>query len=354
MDKVLVKEFELRRICKDILAAAGVEALTAEIVTDVMLYANMRGVESHGVQWLPIYTKRLAAGGVAAKAQVTVELDRKATCLVNAHNGFGQVAAAKAVSVAMEKAREYGIAAVGVAHSNHIGAVGYYTLQAAKAGFISIVCGNTTPLMPPWGGKELRLGSNPLSIGIPRDDHYPVIIDMATSAGARGKLFVAEKEGKKIPWGWALDSKGEPTDDPGKAIKGFLLPMAGPKGYGLSLAIDILGGILTGSLFGKNIASLFSKPSVPQNVGHFVIVINIENFIDKSYYNLQLEQLIQGLKEVQTLPGIDKIYLPGELEYLQYLESREKGLAVSRKTLGEVEALAEQQGLAPETYALRV
>ena len=354
MDKILVKELELRKFCTDILVTAGVEPCAAKTVIDVMLYANMRGVESHGIQWLPIYIKRLGAGGVDAKVQATVESDHKATCIVNANNGFGQVAAEKAVKVAIDKAREYGIAAVGVAHSNHIGAVGYYTLKAAEAGFVGIVCGNTTPLMPPWGGKELRLGSNPLSIGLPLANQYPIIIDMATSAGARGKIFIADKEGKKIPWGWALDGDGNPTDDPQEALKGFLLPMAGPKGYGLSLAIDVLGGILTGSLFGKNISSLFNKPEVPQNVGHFVIVINIENFIERSYYNRQMEQLIQGLREVETLPAVDKIYLPGEIEYLQYIESKKKGISVNKKTLEEVEALARHQGLNPASYSLRI
>jgi len=352
MDKVRVSESGLQKFCEAILVAAGVEPGAAKTVTDVMLYADMRGVESHGIQWLPIYTKRLVAGGVAAGAQASVESDNKATCIVSANDGFGQVAAKKAVEVAIDKAREYGIAAVGVAHSNHIGAAGYYTLKAAEAGFISIVCCNTTPLMPPWGGKELRLGSNPLSIGIPVGDHYPMIIDMATSAGARGKIFIADKKGEKIPWGWALDSDGQPTDDPKEAIKGFLLPMAGPKGYGLSLAIDVLGGVLTGSLFGKQIPPLFGKPEVPQNVGHFVIVINIEHFIEKSYYNHQIEQLIQGIKEVEPLPAVDRIYLPGEIEYLQYMESKEKGVPVGRKTLDEVEALAGQLGLSPANYLL--
>ncbi|MDR3577198.1 MAG: Ldh family oxidoreductase [Anaerolineaceae bacterium] len=354
MEKVRVLESGLRNLCEDIFAKAGVECAAAKTVTDVMLYADMRGVESHGVQWIPIYTKRLIAGGIAVEAVPTIDTDSKATCIVNANNGFGQVAADKAISVAIDKARDYGIAGVGVAHSNHIGAAGYYTRKAAQAGFISIVCGNTTPLMPPWGGKELRLGSNPLSIGIPVGDNYPMIIDMATSAGARGKLFIAEKKGEKIPWGWALDSEGRPTDNPTEAIKGFLLPMAGPKGYGLSLAIDVLGGVLTGSLFGKHIPPLFGKPEVPQNVGHFVIAVNIEHFIDKAYYNQQMEKLIEGIKEVDRLPSVDKIYLPGEIEYLQYLENKEKGIPLAPKTLAEIEAAAEQLGLNHAGYALRI
>ncbi|MDR3561038.1 MAG: Ldh family oxidoreductase [Negativicutes bacterium] len=353
MDQVRINKKGLQKFCEAILVQAGVEAGAAKTVTEVMLYADMRGVESHGIQWLPIYTKRLVAGGVAAGVQPTLETDNKAAGVVSANNGFGQVAAQKAVEVAMAKAREYGVAAVGVSHSNHIGAAGYYTLQAAEAGFISIVCGNTTPLMPPWGGKELRLGSNPLSIGIPVGDQYPIIIDMATSAGARGKIFIAEKKGEKIPWGWALDSEGQPTDDPQKAIKGFLLPMAGPKGYGLSLAIDVLGGVMTGSLFGKHIPPLFGKPEVPQDVGHFIIIINIEHFIGREFYNRQIAALIEGIKEVDTLPSVDKIYLPGEIEYLKYLESEKLGVPVEQKTLNEVEALGRQLGLNPADYSLQ-
>jgi len=354
MNEVRVNELGLKRLCEEILVKASVERAAAKTVADVMLYADMRGVESHGIQWLPIYTKRLTAGGVAARAQATVEADNKATCIVNANNGFGQVAAAKAIEMAIDKAREYGVGAVGVAHSNHMGALGYYALKAAEAGFISIICGNTTPLMAPWGGKGLRLGSNPLCIGIPAGVQYPIIIDMATSASARGKLFIAEKKGKKIPLGWALDSDGQPTDDPQKALKGFLLPMAGPKGYGLALAIDIFGGILTGSLFGKHISSLFGNTDIPQNVGHFVVAINVEHFIDRLRYNSQIELLIEGLREVEPLPSVDKIYLPGEIEYLKYLESKEMGVTVAKKSLSEVEALGRQLEIDPGAYSLYI
>jgi LDH2 family malate/lactate/ureidoglycolate dehydrogenase len=354
MDDVRINELGLKRFCEEILVKGGVERTAAKTVADVMLYADMRGIESHGIQWLPIYMKRLTAGGVAVRSHATVEADNKATCIVNANNGFGQVAAVKAIEMALDKAREYGVGAVGVAHSNHMGALGYYALKAAEAGFISIICGNTTPLMPPWGGKELRLGTNPLCIGVPAGEHYPIIIDMATSASARGKLFIAEKKGEKIPLGWALDSDGQPTDDPQKAIKGFLLPMAGPKGYGLAMAIDVLCGVLTGSLFGKHITSLFGNTDVPQNVGHFVVAINVEHFIDRQYYNSQIELLIEGLREVKPLPSVDKIFLPGEIEYLKYLENKEKGAAVGKKSLNEVEMLGRQLGLDPSEYSLYI
>lgn len=348
--EVRIKVDELRKFCEQILICAGVQEKNAAAVVDVLLYGDMRGIQSHGVRWLNIYTKRIKEGGIRPNDEPQLDKDSKAACLVNGEGGFGQVAMMKALEIAFEKTKEFGVGAVGVRNSNHFGATGYYALKVAEAGLIGIICSNATPLMAPLGGMEAILGTNPFAIGVPAGEHPPIVVDMATSAGARGKIFVAEKKGEQIPTGWALDIHGDPTQDPTEALRGVLLPFAGPKGYGLSLIVEVLGGVLTGSLIAKEIPQLYGKPEQPQDIGHFIILMDIEKFMGLDLFTNRIGSLIKDIKESKKATDVNEIFLPGEIEHNKYLQTCREGIIMAQEIFNDLQELGNEFGIHPQDY----
>ena len=210
-----------------------------------LIFANLRGVDSHGVIRMKIYAERLRAGGFKPRARPKLISDRASSALIDARHGVGQVAAAAAMKLAIAKAAKSGAAVVSVRNSNHFGASAFYAMRALDHGMIGFACTNAGPTMAPTGGREGRLGNNAMAIAVPAGKFPPIVLDMATGAAAWGKIFVAQQEKRKIPATWATDRHGVPTDDPDVAADGGLIqPFGGYKGYGLSLVIDILTGVL--------------------------------------------------------------------------------------------------------------
>jgi LDH2 family malate/lactate/ureidoglycolate dehydrogenase len=242
-------------------------------------------------------------------------------------------------------AREHGIAAVGVKNSNHFGIGAYYAMMGLKDDMIAVVCTNTSPLMAPFGGKEAFLGTNPIAIAIPAGDQYPVVLDMATSLVPRGKIEVAARKGEKIPVGWAIDADGRPTQDPAEALKGTLLPMGGPKGYGLALMVDILAGILTEAAFGDNIGSLFGDMDKPQNVGHFMLAIDPSGFRSLDRFKTTMDNLIVSIKNSAPAEGVKELFLPGEIEYLKTKERSENGFTLNPVVVTNLLKLGKEIGI---------
>lgn len=311
--QVFLSKAEIKEMVIDLLTAVGVPHEDADITAEVMADTDAKGIETHGIRWLDVYLKRIQAGGVKPLAKLDVIKDKGSLLILDANHGLGQVAMNKAIELGTQKAQEQGCAVVAVRNSNHFGATGYYAEMAAKKGFVAFVCSNSTPLMAPWGGLDPCIGTNPLAYGFPTRG-YPVVLDMATTAYARGKVFVAARKGHSLPEGVALNKEGHPTTDPNEALEGLMLPAAGPKGFGLSLVIDFLAGIMAGANFGTNMGKIFGDFDKPQDIGHYAYFLNIEDFIPLEEYYEKVEADIAKMKDSRLVPGTSKIYMPGEIE----------------------------------------
>jgi LDH2 family malate/lactate/ureidoglycolate dehydrogenase len=328
-----------------LLEKVNVSQEDAKIVADVMVETNLRGIESHGVRWLDIYLKRIMAGCVKPVTNLTTIREKAAYLLLDAEGGLGQVAMSRGIQIGIEKAKDAGLCIVAVRNSNHFGAAGYYGELATKANLAAMVMTNGTPLMAPWGGITPCIGTNPISFAFPsRRD--PVILDMATSAIARGKVFVAAQKGYPLPDGVAINKNGLPTTDAKEALEGILLPFGGPKGYGMSLVIDIMAGIMTGSNHGKAITSLYGDMEHPQNIGHYALVINIADFLDLEDYFNEVEKSRNELKGSELAQDFTEIFLPGEIEANTYRRQIAEGIALPAATWNMLQGLVKKYNIA--------
>jgi len=326
-----IKADDLKNLTADLLEKVKVPREQALQMADVMVNADLKGVETHGVRWLDIYLKRIMSGCVNPVTKLEVVKEKAGMLLLDANNGLGQVAFAKGMELGIAKAKEAGICSVAIRNSNHCGALGYYSELATKANMAAIVMTNGTPLMAPWGGTTPCIGTNPISFAVPTAGE-PVILDMATTSIARGKVFVAAQKGYQLPDGVALNKQGEPTTDPKEALEGLLLPVGGPKGYGLSLIIDIMAGIMTGSNHGKNITSLYGDLEHAQQIGHYAVVINIEDYMDLDDFFAGMQQSRTELKSSELAAGCKEIFLPGEIEANAYRQRAETGVILPVST----------------------
>jgi LDH2 family malate/lactate/ureidoglycolate dehydrogenase len=268
----------LRSFCEEVLVAAGVPEKDALIVAASLVDADLAGMKSHGVTRLNDYLLRMEQGLMTPTTKLDVVRETPSTALLDANDGWGQVASDRAVELVVEKAREVGSAWVGVRNSNHNGTAAYWTMMIAREGMVGICSMNTSPVMAAHGSKRPTLGTNPLSIAVPSSSGRPVVLDMATSNQARGKIILAAKNNDPIPEGWAITSEGLPTTDAKEALKGSVLPLGGPKGSGLAIMLDILTGVLTGAEFGAKMPRMYDDPQ-PQRVGHMFSAISVEAFM---------------------------------------------------------------------------
>ncbi len=334
----------LRQFVIQVLVKAGVPIADGEIVADNLLKADLWGVGTHGISRFPRYLMRIKDGSINSRPAITINKLWPALLAVDGDNGLGSVVAVKAMEAAIKAADSFGLCAVGVRGSNHFGTAGFYCDLAAKRNYLAIVFTNALSAIPPWGGKEAYLGTNPIAIGFPRLAKNPVIIDLATSIVARGKIITAAKQGLSIPEGWALDKEGRPTTNAEEALLGMILPMAGPKGYALALAVDHLSGVLTGAAFGKDVAS-YSGTHNQADVGHLIIVIKIDGFISMADYYERTEKFCEEIKAVEKAAGVGEIYLPGEREQILEKSLLVKGIEIPNKLLAELKDIAHEYGV---------
>jgi LDH2 family malate/lactate/ureidoglycolate dehydrogenase len=250
---------KLQFFCRQVFEKAGVSPERAEIVADSLVQADLRGVDSHGVVRTAIYLKRVEAGLLDPHSHPKVMESGDVTAIVDGRNNFGAVVGMTALEFALQRAKEKGAAVVGVKASKHIGTGAYYALKAIEKNMILIVMSNASQTMPPTGGIRPFIGTNPLCVGIPAGRALPYVLDMATSVVARGKIIVASQKQQSIPAGWAIDKDGNPTTDADEALNGSVLPLGGPKGYAISMFIDILAGVLTGAGFGKYVNNMYEN-----------------------------------------------------------------------------------------------
>ena len=339
-DQIKVSIESLSRVVIDVLTKVGVSNDDAKIILDTILFANRRGVATHGVGRLPLYVHKISYGHYNPKNEIVILADDAAYALLDAKNGFGQVVAYKATKMAIKKAKQFGIAVVGVRNSNNFGTAGYFGDMAAREGCAAMVYANAAPAIAPTGGNKTIFGTNPLCYAYPGDEtHDPILLDMATTIAARGKIRLAAKNGEKIPMDWALGPDGQPTDDPNVALKGSLLPIGGYKGYGLSMFVDIFAGMLTGSHFAGNVKNL-SKMDEDSGNGHLFIVIDLDKFMTTEEKSVRIAHFYEAVK---ACGEEGKIFMPGEIEYNK-LRNATDAVQISSKQFEEVNTIAEEIG----------
>jgi L-2-hydroxycarboxylate dehydrogenase (NAD+) len=334
-----VKINAINNISHEILIKLGVPNDDAGIIVNSIVYAHQRGKGTHGVGRLPIYARKIKEGLMTAETKLCAVNENTAVCLYDARHGFGQIAAYKGMEIAIEKAKQYGIGVVGIRHSNNFGTAGFFVELAAKSNMISFIFANSSPAIAPTGGKTPIFGTNPIGIGFPGGSSQPsVILDMATSNAARGKIRLAAKNGEQIPKGWALDINGNPTTDPVEALKGSMIPVGGHKGFGLSLIVDVIAGLLTGSAFGGDVKPLNHKDCF-SDYGHLIIALNINSFIDINEYAEKMDYLTKRVKESGEE---NQVFLPGEHSYKLYNSDI---IDISDKQVNEINELAGSLGI---------
>jgi len=327
--------------------SAGLPHDDARLVADSLVQADLWGHQSHGVLRTGWYLARLKSGVMSAQTRPELVVDSGAVAVIEGNEGVGQVLTAHAAREAIRRAKAHGIAAIAVRNSNHFGTCMYYTRMGAEAGCVMLLTTNGGPAMAPWGGRKKIVGTNPWSIAAPAGRHAPLLMDMANTAVARGKIYLARQRHERIPEGWAIDSAGQATTDPQTAIDGIILPMAGHKGYAIAVAMDVLAGVLSASSFLSAVHGPYETDS-PSRAGHFFIAMNIEAFQPLAQFNSRMEKFIAELKSVPLAKGADEVFYPGEIEARNDARYRREGLVLPGDTIADLAGIAKRFGLAFE------
>lgn len=335
----------LERLLTGIYEAVGVPQGAAEVVAAHQVKANLVGHDSHGVIRTPAYVGLIESGQIVPDAELEILRDSPSSAVVDAHWGLGFVATKRAVDLACDKASAQGVAAVTVRRQGHIGRLGAYSAQAAERGMIALVTadsGRGPKAVAPFGGRERRLGTNPLSIAVPSAAHGSVVLDMATSTVAGGKVRLAKQRGQSLPQGWIVDKDGRPSSDPADfEAGGALLPLGadqGHKGFGLSFMVEVLSGLLTGISFGV-------YPDGIHNDGVFIAVFSVERFRPLEDFRREVSEFADYVKSTPLAEGFDEIFCPGELETRREQERRQTGIAVEDETWQALTDLADRLGV---------
>ncbi|KAH7355902.1 malate dehydrogenase [Pyrenochaeta sp. MPI-SDFR-AT-0127] len=333
--KIYVSASDARAFVESILIGNGVPNADAIIIARCLIAADLRGVDTHGMNRIPSYMTRIRQGVLNSRATPELKQVTPVVTHVDAHNGFGFLAADAGMAAAIESAKIYGIGMASITHSNHFGMSAWLVQKALDADMMSLVFTNSSPALPPWGGQSKLLGVSPIACGAPGKTN-PFILDMAPSIAARGKIYKAKRRGEKIPLDWALDKHGNPTDDPEAALDGgVMLPMGGPKGSGLAVMMDVFSGVLSGSAFAGNVTGPYD-PTKASDVGHFLVAIKPDLFMSLEDFRERMQYLYDRVVGTEKAAGVDRIYFPGELEQLQQQEREKTGIPLVQ---AEIDAL---------------
>lgn len=336
-EEVLIRPEVAEKFAMDVLQNAGVLKENAEIMAHALVLADLRGVDTHGINRLPGYLARIKSRVVDPNPSLEFSQRTPVMAHLDAKHTFGFIASHKAIEKAIEMASVYGVGIVGVKDSGHYGMGATWLLQAMEKGFGCFAFTNAARSMPAWGSKEPLLGTSPFAVGLPGGMNGDFILDMSPAVVARGKIRKAERRGESIPEGWALDAEGRTTRNPREALKGVVLPIGGPKGSGLAMMMDIFGGLLTGSSFGGRVNDQYKDVDKTQGVGHWFMVFQPDVFLDsRDEYVKRVDTLMSDVRNSEKAAGIERIYTPGEIEDLKADEQRLKGL---RFTHSEIETL---------------
>ncbi len=333
----------LRDYCYQVLTASEVAPDCAAAVADVLVDADLTGVSSHGVSRMAIYLQRLNAGLVSRTNQIRIVRESPSAVVIDAGNTLGALSAKFAMETCIRKARETGCCFATVRNSNHFGAAAYYTKLAAAQDMIGFASTNLNGKIAPYGAAEPFMGTDPISIAAPSGGK-PVVLDMTPSVVALGKLILAQKLGQSIPEGWALDREGNPTTDPAEGRKGSLIPIGGPKGSGLAIAVEILCGVLSGAGYGSQLHDLYVMDE-PQGIGHFIGAIDIAHFIDVDSFKSALSAMAGEIKGLRKAEGVGEIFLPGEQSFNRMERNLREGIDLPEPVYQELLDLGRPFGL---------
>jgi LDH2 family malate/lactate/ureidoglycolate dehydrogenase len=348
----------LESFMRDVFIGLGVPKEDAEIIADVLITSDKRGIDSHGIQRCKLYYDRIKAGIYEIKTRINVIKDGSTTALIDGNCGMGHVIAYKAMKMAIEKAKKYGLGAVAVRNSTHFGIAGYYSLMAIKEGMIGLVVTNARPSIPPTFGVEPMLGTNPLTTGAPTDEEFPFLIDCATSIIQRGKVEVYNRINKPLPDGVIITNDGKSETDPGKVLEDLgkgraaLLPLGGKgedtsgyKGYGYATLVEILSAALQNGIYLKDTIGIVEEGQKRLKVGHFFLAINIENFIPLESFMKTAGNIMRGLRNSKKVPGEERIYTAGEKEYDAEKERKVKGIPINKNLQKDIKIMKDELGL---------
>lgn len=326
-----------------VLRAVGTRPRDADTIMGFLVEANCRGIDSHGVARLPFYARRIVKGVMNARPRPRVVRARGACALWDADNGLGVLVGQGAMAHAVRLARRFGSGTVVVRNSNHYGAAGMHCEIAAARGMIGLSTSNGEACLPPWGGRRPFFSNNPFALAAPTRS-APVVVDFATSAAARGNIMLARQTGTPIPEGWALDADGRPTTDPAAAMAGSLVPIAGPKGYALAMALDILCGLLGGEAYGPGVKSTFTNWTEPTGTSHFFQAIDPGAFMSRHTFLNRMDEMVAGIAAAPRAEGAEPIRVPGERRHRLAADRRKHGIPLHPRIVDELHALVREVG----------
>ena len=355
---MIINEHTLRQFTENIFKAMGCSAEHARLAADVLLMADLRGIDSHGVARLSGYVRLWEQQRINATPDIRVVHETPTTATVDGDRGLGLVVAPYAMDIALQKARQYGSGWVAIRNSNHFGIAGYHALKAVAQDMVGYAMTNASPLVAPTFGAERMLGTNPMCYAFPAGKYPPVVVDMATAAAANGKLEIAERAGKPIPEGWVLNAEGQPSNDPTALKKGgVLLPLGSDyahgshKGFGLSATVDILSGVLSGANYGPwappFVAFLQPAPDEPGlGLGHFVGAMRVDGFRPVADFKQNMDQWIERFKTSKPINEQQPVIIPGEPEDAATAQRKANGIPLVDAVWHDLQALAQRFQLA--------
>ena len=343
-DRVVALD-ELLRVTTAIFAASGMSDANAGLLAETLVHSDRRGVHSHGVIRVPDYVQKLTSDGVDPRGTPSLVSRRGGALVVDGGNSMGQIGGTFAMDVAIETARESGIAFAALRGSNHCGALDWYTLRAVAAGMIGLAGTNAIPTMAPWGGIDKIVGINPLSVAMPGDEGPPFVLDFAFGATAHGKIRVYHQKGVELPDGWAFDDEGNPTTETAKALIGLIQPIGGHKGVALGMAIGMLSTLLSGAAYGTESGTMQSG-AVAGVDGQFFVAIDIGAFTDPKTFGMRVDKIRQQVYGSRRRAGVERLYLPGDIEAAFEEQAEQRGMiTLPAQTLIDIDAEALRLGV---------
>ncbi len=331
-----------------LLVAHKVPDADAAIISACMVKADLRGVDTHGLQYLPHYLDRVRRGLINPKPELRVERATPVVGTLDGQDGFGHIVGTRGMQAAIEIAREFGVGIVLARRSTHFGMAANYALQAMDAGMIGMVFTNASPGMPPWGGRTAMIGTSPIAAAAPAGKEVPFDLDMSPAVAARGKIRRAARRGESIPLGYALDKHGRQTTDPNAALDGGVVqPIGGPKGSGLSMLMDVMGGVITGAACAGEVGNQFLDYDRSQNVGHFLMAMKPDLVVSRDEYLARMDKLARTVHATPTAEGFSEVIIPGERERRLEAQFSRTGLPFNIKEVEALQAEAAKAGLPP-------
>lgn len=345
-DAIRVRAEDLEAWGADAAAAAGLPRKDAQLLSRQLTLANLRGVDSHGFNFFPAYVQRLRSGATNLAPRIAAVRETPSTILYDADRAQGVVSGVMAVDAAIEKALAAGVGVAALRNANHLGMMAFYALRAVEADVICQAITNAPPGVAPWGSRMRFMGTNPYCCGIPAGEELPIVLDMATSVVARGKILLARRKGYRIPLGWCLDPDGRPTEEPEAGLAGAMLPFAAHKGSGLAIVIDLLSGALGGAAVAPDVGGLISGgPNKSQNVGALFVCMRTDLWRPLAEFKATVDRYVRTVRALPKAPRVERIYLPGEVEEENRRRRGREGIPFPRQLVDELAGVGQELGV---------